>query len=187
MVLAIGLLAMLLGGAAQAQEDLAAGKSPAQLFTQNCAMCHKSARGLAAAGDKAGGLFGLDNFLAQHYTASGRSAAILAEYLKSVDKGRASVKRSRKPHRDAAKKDENKDAKKIDKKVEEKAEKKVEKKPDKPAEVTDEAPAKPKADKPKMEEPAAKKPAPHDEARRDKPKMTGAKTTGSKPVEKKTD
>ena len=65
--LMIGILALLLGGAAQAQEDLSAGKTPAQLFQLDCAICHKPPQGLA----KAGGLFGLDSFLAQHYTASG--------------------------------------------------------------------------------------------------------------------
>ncbi|HZD92553.1 MAG TPA: hypothetical protein VE224_20870 [Pseudolabrys sp.] len=90
MVAAIGLLAMLLGGAAQAQ-DLSAGKTPAELFNTNCAICHKSPRGLAAAGEKSGGMLGggLESFLARHYTAEPHSAQILAAYLKSVADGAA--------------------------------------------------------------------------------------------------
>ena len=79
--LAIGLLALFFVGAAQAQEDLSAGKTPEELFKLDCAICHKSPQGLS----KAGGLFGLDSFLAQHYTASRESAAAIAGYLKSVD------------------------------------------------------------------------------------------------------
>lgn len=179
MVLTIGLLAMFLGGAAKAQ-DLSAGKTPAQLFHSNCAMCHKSPRGLAAAGEKAGGLFGLENFLAQHYTASGRSAAMIADYLKSVDKGSAPQRRSR-PHRTAT--SPRKPAAKTDA-----AKKDAAKKDGKPAKMTDEKSAaptseksaadKPKADKPKMADPkrAEKKPAAQDEAKRGKPKPTQKNT-----------
>lgn len=61
------------------------GKTPAQLFASNCAICHKSPQGLA----KAGGLLGLDSFLREHYTASKESASALAAYLRSMDTGPA--------------------------------------------------------------------------------------------------
>jgi hypothetical protein len=62
---------------ALAQENLDQGKSAAQLYASDCAICHKSPNGLA----KSGGLLGLDNFLRQHYTASRGSATVLAKYL----------------------------------------------------------------------------------------------------------
>ncbi len=98
-VLGIGVFALALAGAARAQ-DLSAGKTPAQLFHLNCALCHASPRGLAAAGTGRGGLSGLDGFLAEHYTADPRSAAIIAAYLKSV--GGAAPKAQTRRHRNAA-------------------------------------------------------------------------------------
>lgn len=62
---------------AGAQENLDHGKSAAQLFASDCAICHKSPNGLG----KAGGVFGLDSFLRVHYTASKESASALAKYL----------------------------------------------------------------------------------------------------------
>jgi mono/diheme cytochrome c family protein len=78
--LAIGVLALCSAGAAGAQENLDQGKSPAQLFASDCAICHKSPQGLA----KAGGILGLESFLREHYTASRESAAAIASYLKAV-------------------------------------------------------------------------------------------------------
>jgi hypothetical protein len=74
---------LVLGGPAVAQESLDKGKTPAQLFASDCAACHKSPQGLA----KSGGLFGLDSFLREHYTASRESATAIANYLKSLDSG----------------------------------------------------------------------------------------------------
>ncbi len=62
--LAIAVLALWLAGPAGAVENLDSGKTGAQLFASDCAICHKSAASLG----KAGGLFGLSNFLRQHYT-----------------------------------------------------------------------------------------------------------------------
>ena len=87
---AIGIWALCIVGTAGAQENLDQGKSPAQLFASNCAICHKSPQGLA----KAGGLLGLDNFLREHYTASKESASALASYLKSMDTGPAAPARA---------------------------------------------------------------------------------------------
>lgn len=61
---------------AQAQ-NLEAGKSPAQLFSANCTVCHKSARGLLKSvtpGD-------LPGFLRQHYTTSPDMAKSLSGYV----------------------------------------------------------------------------------------------------------
>jgi hypothetical protein len=65
-------------GSASAQENLDMGKSPAQLYASDCAICHKSPNALS----KAGGIFGMESFLRQHYTASRESAAAIANYLK---------------------------------------------------------------------------------------------------------
>jgi hypothetical protein len=79
-------------GGARAQESLDRGKSATQLFASDCSACHKSPQALA----KAGGLFGLDSFLRTHYTASRESATTIANYLKSLDTGRASPARASK-------------------------------------------------------------------------------------------
>ncbi len=87
--LAMAVLALCLAGPAGAVENLDSGKTGAQLFASDCAICHKSAANLA----KSGGLFGLSSFLRQHYTASSRSADIIAAYLESVGKAQAPGKR----------------------------------------------------------------------------------------------
>ncbi len=78
----VALLALVMVGPASAEENIDAGKTPAQLFSQNCAICHKSPSGMA----KAGGLFGLENFLRVHYTASRETAAAIARYLVALDR-----------------------------------------------------------------------------------------------------
>jgi hypothetical protein len=79
----IGMATLVLAGPAPGQESLDKGKTAAQLFASDCSPCHKSPQGLA----KSGGLFGLDSFLREHYTASRESAAAVANYLKSMDSG----------------------------------------------------------------------------------------------------
>src|SRR5689334_1493994 len=64
-----------------AQDNYEAGKTPAQMFATDCALCHKSPAGLS----KAPGYFGLESFLREHYTASRQAAAKIAAYLRSVD------------------------------------------------------------------------------------------------------
>lgn len=61
-------------------QNLDAGKSAAQLFASDCAICHKSPQGLA----RAAGLLGLESFLREHYTVSRQSAAALGDYLKAA-------------------------------------------------------------------------------------------------------
>lgn len=87
--LVVILAALVLAGAAGAQENLDLGKSAAQLFASDCALCHKSPQGLA----RSGGILGLENFLREHYTASRESAKSIANYLKSMDSGPASPAR----------------------------------------------------------------------------------------------
>ena len=87
--LAVAVLAFALTAPAGAQENLDSGKSGAQLFASDCAICHKSPQSLA----KAGGLFGLSSFLQQHYTASRESAAVVAKYLESFGNTPAPAKR----------------------------------------------------------------------------------------------
>lgn len=61
---------------AQAQ-NLEAGKSPAQLFSNTCAACHKSARGLVRTVPPGS----LPSFLREHYTTSREMAQQLSGYL----------------------------------------------------------------------------------------------------------
>ena len=79
--LIVGLAAMLVMTPAIAQDNYEAGKTPAQMFATDCGLCHKSPVGLS----KAGGMFGLDSFLREHYTASRQAATAIASYLRSVD------------------------------------------------------------------------------------------------------
>ncbi len=78
-----GVLAVLYGIPAGAQENLYGNKTPAQIFTSDCAICHKSPQGLS----KAGGAFGLglESFLREHYTASRESAALTRQHIQAVD------------------------------------------------------------------------------------------------------
>jgi hypothetical protein len=82
-ILGAAALALFIGGQAAAQEDLDSGKTPAQLYASNCAICHKTPHGLS----KAGGAFGLQSFLREHYTASRQAAAAIAAYVDAVDRG----------------------------------------------------------------------------------------------------
>ena len=192
--LIVGFLMLWFGGAAGAQEDLSAGKTAQQLFRLNCAACHSSPAGLAGGAAKAGGLLGLEHFLAQHYTASGRSAQLIADYLKSLN-GAAAARRSRPTDRSAARPrkpaaEQTESAKKTE--AGKKTDAKTSDKPDKTkageanakadAKATDDKAASdkgdaPKADKPKMSEPKPDKKeaaAPATEAKRENPKPGGA-------------
>jgi hypothetical protein len=80
--LAFGALALGMAGGAGAQENLDQGKSGAQLFASDCAICHKTTAGLSK-----GRVLGLDGFLREHYTASRESAAAIAAYVQATDKG----------------------------------------------------------------------------------------------------
>ncbi len=82
---AIALFVGLLPAMAQAQTNIDQGKSPAEIFSTDCATCHKSARGLAAGR----GSSGLASFLVEHYTASKDQAAALAAYVMGAGGGEA--------------------------------------------------------------------------------------------------
>ena len=74
-VLAGGILAALAAGPAWAQDNFDAGKTPAQLYAADCAICHKTPHGL--------GKNGSESFLREHYTASREAARAIASYLRA--------------------------------------------------------------------------------------------------------
>jgi hypothetical protein len=154
-------------GRAAAQDNFDANKTPAQLFANDCSGCHKSPAGLS----KVPGMFGVESFLREHYTASRQAAAAIAGYLRAVDAEQPAAPSKRgksEPRRKADKKKEAKseakaktEAKpetkpetKIEPKVEAKSEAKSEPKPESKPEAKVEA--KPASEKPPAEKPADK-------------------------------
>lgn len=94
-------MAALLAITAEASaENLDAGKSPSQLFSGNCAACHRSAKGLA----KSPNVGQISGFLRQHYTSSREMAGTLAAYVvgAGVDPG---GRRAREATRDSGRPD----------------------------------------------------------------------------------
>lgn len=91
--------AVVLTATVAAAQNLDAGKSPAKLFADGCATCHRSPRGLA----KGRFTLTLSWFLKDHYATSSDSAKALAAYLQSVDEPppRAAAKPAKKPARSA--------------------------------------------------------------------------------------
>ena len=77
--LTIGSLALCVASSAGAQENLDKNKTGAQLYASICADCHKSPQSL-----KPSGIFGLESFLREHYTADRESAAAIATYLNGL-------------------------------------------------------------------------------------------------------
>jgi outer membrane biosynthesis protein TonB len=79
----IGLLAIMLSATIAspsfAQTNIDQGKTPAELFANDCAACHKTTRGLANGENS----LSLSVFLREHYTASRDQAAALAAYVLS--------------------------------------------------------------------------------------------------------
>ncbi|MGD0025332.1 MAG: hypothetical protein ABSC37_12035 [Xanthobacteraceae bacterium] len=92
---AIVLLAALAPAMAHAQTNIDQGKTPAQIFASDCAVCHKAARGLANGKSS----LTLTGFLREHYTASREQAAALAAYVLGAgsDSGTAAQGRGQKP------------------------------------------------------------------------------------------
>jgi hypothetical protein len=99
-----GLLAFALSAAASAQEDLDRGKTGAQLFASDCAICHKTPQAVVKGGPPGEG------FLRQHYTASQAAAASVAAYLRGIKPPVSAEPRGRKP-KSAAKPNSDKEAK----------------------------------------------------------------------------
>jgi hypothetical protein len=79
LVAVVACLALFGAATAFAQENLDAGKSPAQLFASDCSVCHQSPKGLA----KGSSSSSLSSFLRQHYTSSQQNASVIAGYLLS--------------------------------------------------------------------------------------------------------
>jgi len=73
---------------AQAQSNLDAGKSAAQIFSATCNACHRSPRELKQS--SAG-------FLREHYTTGPREAAAMAAYLASIGSDPRAVQQRRPP------------------------------------------------------------------------------------------
>ena len=141
-----------------AQENLDQGKTAQQLFASDCAICHKSPQGLAA---KAGGLFGLDGFLREHYTASRQTASLLAKYLQSVgdapgaEPRRGNSRRTAKPAEKKPSENKTDEAKKSDAKPEAKSEDKSASKGETKSEAKPEQKPEAKSEsQPKSEKPA---------------------------------
>jgi len=164
---ATGVLA--LAGPAAAQENLDAGKSPAQLYASDCAICHKTPQGLAA---KGGGVLGLESYLREHYTASKESAAAIANYLRGVGGGPAAPAAAR----TGPKRPPKGDAKGDEKPKAGEAEKPTEKMGEKPA---DQKPAAGKPSEPKPSEPKSGD-AKSGEPKSGEPKSGGGKSGGGK-------
>src|SRR5690349_6472242 len=64
--------------AADAQGNIDAGKTPAQIFGDTCSACHRSARELRRASA---------SFLRAHYTTGSDEAAAMASYLSGLGGG----------------------------------------------------------------------------------------------------
>lgn len=71
----VGLAAVLLASPAAAQGNLDAGKSPAQIFSDTCAGCHRSPGQVRRASA---------SFLRSHYTTGSEEASSMARYLANV-------------------------------------------------------------------------------------------------------
>jgi hypothetical protein len=87
-------------------ENLDAGKSPSQIFSNTCSACHKSPRGLL----KSVSASSLPGFLRQHYTTGTDMASVLSSYL--ISNGAADPKYQGKDQKQKdAKKDSKQDGK----------------------------------------------------------------------------
>lgn len=75
----LALLAAAVPPPARAQVNIDQDKSPAHIYTSDCAVCHKATRGLAKGRSRAA----LTAYLAEHYTSSDSEAAALAAYVLS--------------------------------------------------------------------------------------------------------
>jgi hypothetical protein len=73
---------------AQAQANLDAGKSAAQIFADTCNACHRSPREVRPTSAA---------FLREHYTTGAREAAAMAAYLASVGSDSRAVQQRRPP------------------------------------------------------------------------------------------
>ncbi len=88
---------------ARAQVNIDQGKPAAEIFENDCATCHKTAKGLASGKNS----LMLSSFLREHYTASRDQAAALAAYVVGVG-GSGPAPAAQKPAQDRAKVEEPK-------------------------------------------------------------------------------
>ncbi|MGY2907409.1 hypothetical protein [Bradyrhizobium sp. URHC0002] len=91
------LIGCLTAGVARAVENLDAGKSPSQIFSNTCSACHKSPRGLL----KSVSASSLPGFLRQHYTTGTDMASVLSSYLISNGAADPRYQSKDQPKRDA--------------------------------------------------------------------------------------
>ncbi len=93
--LAAGLAAAMFPVLARAQVNIDQGKSPAEIYTNDCGTCHKTLRGLAVGKNS----LMLSSFLREHYTASPEQASALAAYVLGAG-GREPAPQASKPKPD---------------------------------------------------------------------------------------
>jgi mono/diheme cytochrome c family protein len=163
---AIAAFALYFAGAAVAQESLDAGKTGAQLYASNCAVCHKSPQGLS----RRGGFLGLSSFLTEHYTSSHETAKTIAAYVESADHAPAAAKRTGAAPRTA------KDDQKANHEKSKRGAAKQAGKPTKPGRAKTAKPAEPKAGEAKPASSSASD-------KSAEPKPTESKATEPKPAE----
>jgi outer membrane biosynthesis protein TonB len=101
--LAAALGLALMSAVARAQVNIDQGKPAAEIFENDCATCHKTAKGLASGKNS----LMLSSFLREHYTASRDQAAALAAYVVGVG-GSGPAPAAQKPAQDHAKVEEPK-------------------------------------------------------------------------------
>jgi hypothetical protein len=94
--MAFGFLALAVASSAEAQGNLDQGKTAAQLYASDCAMCHKSPQSVS----DTKWFFGLESFLRQHYTSSRESAAVSCGLSERTGQtlGRVSTRSRREAH-----------------------------------------------------------------------------------------
>jgi hypothetical protein len=85
---AMGIVLWAGAASVQAQSNLDAGKSPAQIFSDTCNACHRSPREIKRTSPA---------FLREHYTTGPREAAVMAAYLASVGSDPHAVQQRRPP------------------------------------------------------------------------------------------
>ena len=179
----LAVLALCIAAPALAQEDIDAGKTPAQLYAQDCAICHKTPHGLS----QAGGIFGLQSFLREHYTASKESAAAIAAYLASIDRGPPPHEQRARPAKRAPK---NEKAKAREDKSKKPGEAKSDTKPDtkgKPEEAKQSTPPEAKPDAKPDTKPESKPADAKPESKPSEAKSEAKSAPKHKPVEAKSD
>jgi hypothetical protein len=107
--LSIATVTLLIGcftaGVVWAVENLDAGKSPSQIFSNTCSACHKSPRGLL----KNTPASSLPGFLRQHYTTGTDMASVLSSYLISNGAADPRYQSKDQPKKDQSKKDAKQD------------------------------------------------------------------------------